>query len=108
MREKPAGQLALFAAEPVSPLAARFVPLPPDGPARERPARPRRKPRRRATAADISARFGGATHLVVTFAPGILWPWLERLRPELVRAAGDTPPSPQPGVHHVHVDHRRP
>ncbi|MYR54717.1 hypothetical protein GTY54_00130 [Streptomyces sp. SID625] len=108
MPETPDGQLTLFPTEPASPLATRFVPVPLGGLLRERPARPRRKPRRTRTATDLSARLGGATHLAVTFAPGILWPWLERLRPELVRADGDPPPVLEPGTLHVHVDRRPP
>ncbi|MEU1852899.1 hypothetical protein ABZ499_27445 [Streptomyces sp. NPDC019990] len=108
MRETPAGQFALFDAAPVSPLAPRFVAAPLGEPVREEPARPRREPSRTRTAADLSARLGGATHLAVTFAPGILWPWLERLRPELVRAEEDPPPVLEPGTLHVHVGHRPP
>ncbi|MER7740018.1 hypothetical protein ABTX34_17160 [Streptomyces sp. NPDC096538] len=107
MPDTPAGQLALFGAAPVSPLAPRYVPAP-AGPIREQPATPRRERRRRTTAADLSARLGGATHLAMTFAPGILWPWLEQLRPELVRAEGDPSPVLEPGTLHVHVGHRPP
>jgi hypothetical protein len=100
--------MTLFAAAPVSPLAPRFTSVPLVDPDPQQPARPRREPRRRTTAADLSARFGGATHLVVTFAPGILWPWLEQLRPELVRAAGEAPPALRPTDFYVHVDHQQP
>ncbi|QNT94918.1 hypothetical protein HEP81_04645 [Streptomyces griseofuscus] len=108
MPETPAGQIALFGAAPVSPLAPRFVPAPVGELGRQQTARPRREPRRRTTAADLSARLGGATHLAVTFAPGILWPWLEQLRPELVRADGDPSPVLEPGTLHVHVNRRPP